>query len=103
MFKKSIAALRKFQLCFKPSQSFEFFFYADSENAAANIAVSLHQLGYTVYEVGTPRFDSDKYSIIGNTPPLETEAKKMDAWCKQMTQHAEENDCFFDGWGSLIE
>ena len=103
MFKKSIEALRKFQLSFKTSQSFEFFFYADSENAAANLAVAWHRLGYTVYEVAAPGLASDKYSVIGNTPPRETEVKKIDEWCKQMMQLARENDCLFDGWGTLIE
>jgi hypothetical protein len=103
MFKKSIAALQKFGLNFKPSQSFEFFFYTDSADAASNLSIALHQLGYTLYEQGRTKAKAETISIIGNTPPLETSAAAMNEWCAQMEQLAEENRCRFDGWGSLIE
>ena len=103
MFRKSIEALQKFGKAFKPTQSLEFFFYADTEDTAANLSIALHQLGYTIYERGKPNKKSFKYAVLGNTPPLQTEENKMNAWCKQMEKLALEYDCEFDGWGSLIE
>jgi hypothetical protein len=103
MFKKSIEALQKFDLNFKPSQSFEFFFYTDSADAASNLSIALHQLGYTLYEQGRAKAKAETISIIGHTTPLETSEAAMDEWWVRMEQLAEENHCRFDGWGSLIE
>ncbi len=103
MFKKSKEALQEFNKAFKPIQSFEFFFYADTEDAAANLSIALHQLGYIIYERINPNKKSFKYAVVGYTTPLATEEDKMNNWCKQMEQLALEYDCEFDGWGTLIE
>ncbi len=103
MFKKSKEALQKFKKAFKPTQPFEFFFYAETEDAAANLSIALHQLGYTVYERDNRDTKLSKYAVIGYTTPLPTDDNKMDAWSEQMEKLALEYDCKFDGWGTLIE
>lgn len=103
MFWKSIEALQKFNKAFKHTQPFEFFFYADTEDAATNLSIALHQLGYIIHKSDNHNKKSFKYAVVGSTTPLETDEDKMNDWCKQMEQLALEYNCEFDGWGTLIE
>jgi Regulator of ribonuclease activity B len=81
----------------------EFFFYADAEDKAANLAIALHQLNYSVYGVFPPSESMKDWSITGITPPIPFSEKEMTAWCETMYKLGYEFDCKFDGWGTLIE
>lgn len=73
-FKKSIEAVKKFNLQFKNKQSFEFFFYADKEDDADNLAIILHSLGYSLYErTTTPELSEPPFSVTGHTRLLSPE------------------------------
>jgi hypothetical protein len=87
----------------KQQSEVEFFFYADSEDKAANLSIALHQLGYTVYGVHPPREPYTEWSITGVTPRMPFAEKAMVAWSEEMYRLGYEFDCKFDGWGTLIE
>lgn len=103
-FKKSAKAIKKFRLQFKNNQPFEFYFYTDKEDDADNLTITLHALGYTIYQhTSIPELPGTPFSVIGHTGLLSTKENCMDAWCLQMEQIAVQHNCRFDGWGTLIE
>ena len=83
--------------------SVEFFFYADKQDDASNLAIELNKLQYEIYDVGEPLTAKDKWSVIGATPKMCVADESMNSWTDQMEKLAEENNCVFDGWGTLID
>ncbi len=84
-------------------QSVEYFFYADREDDANNLAIELHKLGYKIYDVAEPDPQFKQWAIIGCTPKMGMDEDAMTAWTDKMEKLAEENNCKFDGWGTLID
>src|SRR5688572_7072502 len=82
------------------TQSVEFFFYADTEDKAGNIAIELTRLGYGVYCIDK---SIDKWSVIGCTPPIPVNETALTEWRESMYELANEHGVEFDGWGMLIE
>ncbi len=80
-------------------QAVEFFFDTDCEKKAKNLSEQLTRLGYEVYGV---RELNGKYSISGCTPTLKMTDRGMIEWSDLMNDLGYENDCLFDGWGTLI-
>jgi hypothetical protein len=78
---------------------FEFFFYAPHEDAAANLSISLHELGYKLYERSNRPGD---IPIIGHTPMMSTSSNVIAGWYEAMCELAEGHGCIFDGYGTLI-
>ena len=85
----------------KEFQGIEFFFYTDTPDKANNLAIELSAMGYEVY--GADKGPDDKYSIIGCTMPIGMDEESVTNWSKQMCKLGYDNDCQFDGWGTLIE
>ena len=81
--------------------SVEFFFYTDTQDKANNLAIELAAMGYEMY--GADKGSDDKYSIIGCTMPIGMHEESVTNWSKQMCKLGYDNDCQFDGWGTLIE
>ena len=86
----------------KEFQGVEFFFYTDTQDKANNLAIELSAMGYDVYGVSKDA-DADKYSITGCTMPIKMDEESLTDWSKQMCKLGYDNDCQFDGWGTLIE
>ena len=82
-------------------KSIEFFFYTDTQDKANNLAIELSAMGYEVY--GTDKGSDDKYSIIGCTMPIRIDERSVTNWSRQMCKLGYDNDCQFDGWGTLID
>lgn len=78
----------------------EFFFDTDTLEKAQNLADQLNQLGYELYGI----YESNgKQSISGCTHSLKITNDAMIQWSDLMNDLGFENDCKFDGWGSLIK
>lgn len=81
----------------------EFFFYADRQDDASNLAIELHRLGYEIYAVNEPGAISKQWSITGITPKMSADDEAMYAWTVSMERLGINNNCTFDGWGTLID
>ena len=79
----------------------EYFFYAPSMDAASNLIISLHELGYKVYKSGPP-CDAAQHCVSGHTPMMSTIVKVIAEWYEAMSELAEVHNCVFDGYGTLI-
>ncbi|GAB5525230.1 MAG: hypothetical protein Roseis2KO_31020 [Roseivirga sp.] len=80
-------------------QGVEFFFDTDCEPKAKSLSAQLTQLGYEVCGIHEI---NGKYSLSGCTPPIKMTDSGMMEWCDLMGDLGYENDCAFDGWGTLI-
>lgn len=83
--------------------SMEFFFYADKQDDASNLAIELHKLGYQIYKVHEPDTISAQWGIIGATPKMKMDDDSVSEWSEKMELLAKENNARFDGWGTLID
>lgn len=83
-------------------EGIEFFFYTDEEEKANNLAIELKALGYEIYGIYPPEEDHEKWSVTGCHTGLKLYQEELDKWSGQMIQVGYDNDCKFDGWGSLI-
>lgn len=81
----------------------EFFFYADRQDDASNLAIELYLLGYEVYGVHAPEGSCKQWSIIGITPKMSADDEAMYSWTLNMEKLAIANNSIFDGWGTLID
>jgi regulator of RNase E activity RraB len=81
-------------------QSVEFFFYADTEDRAGNLAIELTKKGYEVYQVEK---SGKKWSIIGCTSPILISENNLTKWSEAMNDLANEFGAEYDGCGMLIE
>jgi len=81
------------------TQSVEFFFYANTEDKACNLAIELRRLDYEVYCIDK---STDKWSVIGCTPPISLNETRLTEWGESMYELANEHGIEFDGWGKLI-
>ena len=80
----------------------EFFFYTDEEDKASNLAIELNKLGYEVYSIDRLALDG-KWSVTGRTQLMKMTTRTITKWSKQMVELGYQNDCDFDGWGTLAE
>lgn len=76
-------------------QPVTFFFYADTEDKASNVAIELAKLGYEVYGVEKSQ---QQWSVIGNTPPMKIDEDTLTQWGEAMYALADEMEVTFDGW-----
>jgi regulator of RNase E activity RraB len=81
----------------------EFFFYADKQDDASNLAIELHKLGYEIYHVTDPGSISSQWSVTGSTLKMSMKEDELSAWTDKMEQLARENNSMFDGWGTLLD
>ena len=81
----------------------EFFFYADRQDDASNLAIDLYRLGYEIYGVNAPEGACKQWSVIGSTPKMSADDEAMYAWTVSMEKLGMANNCIFDGWGTLID
>lgn len=81
----------------------EFFFYADRQDDASNLAIELHRLGYEIYGVHEPSGSCKQWCITGITPKMSADDEAMYAWTVSMEKLGMNNNCTFDGWGTLID
>jgi regulator of RNase E activity RraB len=93
----------RFDLKTKPQQEVEFFFYANTQDAASNLAIDLSKLGYNVYQVDTSAANKNKWLVSGCTLPLNMTEVSLIKWSEGMCRLASLHDCQFDGWGTLMD
>jgi regulator of RNase E activity RraB len=93
----------QFGLKTKPCQEIEFFFYAKTQDDASNLAIELNRLGYHVGWVDQSSGDKDMWLVSGCTQPMDMDEESVVEWSEQMCRLAEEHDCLFDEWGTLVE
>ncbi len=86
----------------KKLQSVEFFFYTNTLDKANNLAIQLSLAGYEIYSVSESTYENT-YSIIGCTPPIKMDNESLTGWSEERCKPGYDNDCKFDGWGTLIE
>lgn len=78
----------------------EFFFYAPSEDAAANLTSSLRELGYNLYELrGDALPETIPLCVTGCTTLIDDSTEVLVAWYEAMSELAESHGCDFDGYG----
>lgn len=83
--------------------SVEFFFYADKQDDAGNLAIELHRLGYKIYGVTEPGDVHGQWSVTGCTSKMSADDECMYEWTVNMEKLSVNNNCIFDGWGTLID
>ena len=82
--------------------SVEFFFYADKQDDASNLAIELSKLGYRIDTLNEPHNAINQWAIIGTTPKMDIGESAINTWTARMKQLAKENNSVFDGWGTSI-
>src|ERR1035437_1595839 len=83
--------------------SVDFFFYADNQDDASNLAIDLSKLGYRVDTVNESGTTTNQWVIRGVTPKMDIGESAINEWTGRMKQLAKENNSVFDGWGTLID
>ena len=83
------------------TKELEFFFYTNDIDKANNLAIELYKLGYHVYGIEKNSINGE-FSILGLTTQIDMDDEIVTKWSEQMCKMAFENDCRFDGWGTLI-
>jgi len=91
----------KFGLEFEPQQEFEFFFYAENEDDASNLAVDLFKLEYEIARVD--QSVNQQWCVNGWTNEMASDLQTITQWTEKMEKLAEEHHCNFDGWGSICK
>ncbi len=91
---------RKFNLTEKDFDRVEFFFYAPTEDAAANLSIDLSLLGYEIYETDYRR---TPICISGCTLLIPTDEDSFVQWVTGMEAIAQQHKAEFDGWGMFAE
>lgn len=81
----------------------EFFFYADSQNDASNLAITLHTFGYRIEVADFDKLfpEDNKWIVSGWTTKMKTDIDTITEWTARMETIAKENNCMFDGWGTF--
>jgi Regulator of ribonuclease activity B len=91
---------RKFNFADKDFDRVEFFFYANTEDAAANLSIDLSQLGYEIYKTDYKR---NPICVSGCTLLIPTDEDSFVQWVTGMEAIAQQHNAEFDGWGMLAE
>lgn len=91
---------RKFNFAEKDVDRVEFFFYAPTEDAAANLSIDLSLLGYEIYETDYQR---RPICISGCTLLIPTDEESLVQWATGMEAIAAQHNAEFDGWGMMAE
>jgi Regulator of ribonuclease activity B len=91
---------RKFNFVEKDFDRVEFFFYAHTEDDAANLSIELSQLGYEIYETD---FSHKPVCISGCTLLIPTDEDSFVQWVAGMEAIAAAHHADFDGWGMMAE
>lgn len=84
------------------SQQVEFFFYADHQDKANNLAIELSRLGYTVIN-SEPSAEQKKnlFLVSGSTTEIKMDSNHLSEWTTRMSELAHNEGCTFDGWGTF--
>lgn len=91
----------RFGLEFEPKQCFEFFFYAENEDDASNLAIDLFQLKYKMERVD--KSIDEKWCVNGWTKEMPSDLDAISQWTEKMEKLAEKHHSNFDGWGSFCK
>lgn len=83
-------------------QEVDFFFYADNQSAARRLATALKEMEYDVSLDNHPG-NGGRFFIGGMTKKMKMDDRTMQSWTEKMCGLAERYDCFFDGWGTMME
>lgn len=87
----------------KESHQIEFFFYADLQDKANNLAIELTRLGCKV-ELSEPSAGmKSKFLVNGLTPEIKMDSISISNWTTLMCELGHKEDCVFDGWGTFSE
>lgn len=100
--KRVFEILPRFKSNNTPEKGIEFFFYTDEEEKANNLAIELKNLGYEVYAIRAPSETIEQWSVTGCNKTFSLNEEELNKWSEQMIQLGYDNDCKFDGWGTLI-
>jgi regulator of RNase E activity RraB len=100
---KTLEVMLGFGLRTKPTQEVEFFFYADNENDASNLAIELHNLGCEIECVDNSAGRADIWLVSGWTSAMPMDEDSLTKWAEAMDKLAASNRCTFDGWGTFAD
>jgi len=86
----------------KDKRQVEFFFYADHQDKANNLAIALSRLGYAV-EKSEPSASKRKnlFLVSGSTTEIKMDSNHISEWTIRMCELAHHEGCTFDGWGTF--
>lgn len=93
--------IRDFSINGESSLPVEFFFYADTLDAASNLAIELSKLNYHLSPVHKAAGDSKRWLVNGWTRKISMTEESIDQWSTLMCKLADEFDVEFDGWGTM--
>lgn len=77
----------------------EYFFYTNTVDKAAQLAIEIGKLNYTVQH-GVSAGDKNLFIVTGWTTKMKMADEVVKQWTKQMCELGYKFDCEFDGWGT---
>ena len=98
---QTLSQLSKYGITDTSDLKLEFFFYTDEQNKASNLAIELKKLNYQIDKVDTAANDKKQWVINGWTTKMKMDLQTVTNWTAQMCKLGYDNDCDFDGWGTL--
>ncbi len=100
---RTLEQLEKYSTSENSGLRMEFFFYTDEQNKASNLAIDLSKLGYRIDTVDRSEGDEGLWVVTGLTTKMKSDLNTMNDWTTLMWKIGFENDCEFDGWGTLVD
>lgn len=77
----------------------EYFFYTNTREKAAKLAVEMESLNYSVQH-GVAAGNSKQFVITGWTTGIKMTEAMLKQWTKEMCELGYKFDCDLDGWGT---
>lgn len=98
---QTLSQLSKYGITDSVDLKLEFFFYTNEQNKASNLAIELKKLNYQIDKVDTAATDRKQWVVNGWSTKIKMDLQTVTNWTSQMCKLGYDNDCDFDGWGTL--
>ncbi len=77
----------------------EFFFYTNNREKASKLSDNFTSLGYSS-DFAVSASNAKEFLINGWSTPIRMDERTVLDWTASMCDHAADQDCEFDGWGT---
>ena len=98
---ETLQQLSKYGISDTSELKLEYFFYTNEQDKANSLANELKNLNYQIDKVDTAAGDQKLWVINGWTTKMKVDLQTVTKWTTQMCKVGYDNDCDFDGWGTL--
>ncbi len=101
MNSQTLEQLIKYGITDTSELKLEFFFYTNEQEKASKLAIELKKLNYEIDHVDTSASGKKEWIVSGWSTKIRMDLKTVTNWTTQMCKLGFDNDCEFDGWGTL--